>query len=122
MWPLHGPVHDMNFCKVMLAQAKAMKCTWLTACGSGAGRVRFQGAKKRLDEVKELNSLVANTVKAVLTTNTHKKAKALSESGSEDDKYHFNFESLKIGGEWQTARTPQIHDAEMPEEGMEAEK
>ena len=63
--PLHVPGHDMNLCKVMLAQSKSIKLTWLTDRGSGAGRVRFQGAKKRPAEDEDLNSLVANTVKAV---------------------------------------------------------
>ena len=62
-----------------------MKLTFSTACGGGAGRVRFQGAKKRPDEGKELNSLVANALKAVITKNKCKKSKALSVSGSEDD-------------------------------------
>ena len=58
MCPLHDPGHDMEFCKVMLAQAKAMKSTWSTACGGGAGHVKFQGAKKLPTKGKELNALV----------------------------------------------------------------
>ena len=99
VYPLHGPGHDMNSYKVMLAQSKAMTFTWSTARSGSAGRVRFQGAKKRPAEVEELNSLVANAVKAVLTTNTCKKVKASSDSGSEDEQDHFNFENLKIGCE-----------------------
>ena len=57
----------------MLAQAKSMRSTWLVSRSGGARRVMFQGAKKRPTEGKELNDLVANTVKAVLTTRTHKK-------------------------------------------------
>ena len=49
-----------------MAQAKAMNSTWLTACGGGAGRVSFQGAKKRPAEGKKLNSLVAKSVKSFL--------------------------------------------------------
>ena len=75
----------MNLCKVMLAQAKFMKSTWSTACCGGAGRIRFQGAKKRPVEGGELNALVANLVKAVLTTNTLKLAKASSDSVSGDE-------------------------------------
>ena len=96
--PLHGPGHDMNSCKFMLAQAKSMKSTCLTAHSGGAGRVRFQGAKKPLAKGKKLNNHVANAVKAVITTNKHKKYKASSDSGSEDKQEHFNFETLKIGG------------------------
>ena len=88
----------MNSCKVMLAQAKAMKSTWLAARG-GAGCVRFQGAKKRLDEDKEMNALVASAVKLVLTTNTRENTKASSDSVSEDEQDHSNFEILKIGVE-----------------------
>ena len=51
--PLHGTGHDMNSCKVMLAQSKSIKSTWLTACGGGAGRVRFQANKKCPSEGKE---------------------------------------------------------------------
>ena len=53
----------MNLYKVILTQSKAMKLTWSNARGSGAGRVRFQGAKKRPVEGKELNDLVSNVVK-----------------------------------------------------------
>ena len=72
----------MNSFKFILAQAKAMKSTWLTACGSGTGSVRFQGTTKLPAEGKELNAIVANAVKAVLTANTRKKAKASIDSGS----------------------------------------
>ena len=105
---MHGPGQYMNSRKVMLEQAKAMKSTWSIARGGGAGRVRFQGAKKRPSEGKELNYLVANAVKAVLTAKKHDKAKASSESGSEDDQEHFNFKTLKIGGEM----TNTLHAAE----------
>ena len=84
----------MNSCKIMLVQAKSMKSIWLTACGGGAGRVRFQGAKKRPAKGKELNDLVANAVKSVFTTSTRKQAKDLSELVSEDDQDHFNFEKV----------------------------
>ena len=120
--PLHVPGHDMNSRKVMLAQAKGMKLTWLTVFGSGAGRIRLQGAKKRPNKGEKLNDLVANVVKTVFTTNKHKKAKALSDSGSEEEQENFNFETLKIGEEWQTACTPWSNDAEIPEEGIEVEK
>ena len=43
--PLNGLGHDMNSCKAILEQARAMKSNWSTARGSDAGRVRFQGAK-----------------------------------------------------------------------------
>ena len=98
-----------------------MKSTWSTNNGGGAGRVRFQGAKKRPAEGKYLNALVANKVKEVLKTNKRNKAKASSDSGSEDEQEHFNFETPNIEKEWQTACTPKSNDAEIPEEGMEAE-
>ena len=63
MGPLHGPTHDINLCKVVQSEVKAMKLTWLTARGSGAGRVRFQGTKNCPTEGQELNDIVANTVK-----------------------------------------------------------
>ena len=88
-----------------------MKSTWLTALGGGAGRVRFQVAKKHPAEGKELNDLVANVVKSVLTTNTCKEDKDSSDYGSEEKQEHFNFEKLKIGGERQTARTLWSNDA-----------
>ena len=56
--PLHGPGHYTNSCKVVLAQDKAMKSNSLTACGGGAGRVKFQGAKKRPAKGKYPNALV----------------------------------------------------------------
>ena len=75
----------MNSCKFILAQAKAINFILSTARGSSAGRVRFQGDNKRPAEGEELNALVANTVKAVLTTNKHKKFKVPSDSGLEDE-------------------------------------
>ena len=75
----------MNFCKFMLAQAKATKSIWSNACGGGARRVKFQGAKKRPAKGEELNALVANAVKAVINTNKRKNSKASSDSGSEDE-------------------------------------
>ena len=91
MFPLYGPGHDMNSCKVMLAQAKSMKLTWLDACGSGAGRVRFQGAKNIPAEGEDMNALASNAVKEVIKPNKILKAKASSESGSEDEQEHLNF-------------------------------
>ena len=66
MYPLHGPGHDINSCKVIQAQSKSMKFTWLTARGGEAGHVRFQVARKRPVKDKELNALVTNAVKQVL--------------------------------------------------------
>ena len=43
-----------------------MKSIWFTVHSVGSGRMQFNCAKKRLAEVKELNSLVANVVKEVL--------------------------------------------------------
>ena len=86
----------MNLCKFMIAQSKTMKSTWPTARGGGAGRVRFQGAKKSLAKGEKLNALVPNTVKEVLKNNKRLKVKASSDSGSEDDQENFNFYTLKI--------------------------
>ena len=87
----------MNSCKIIMVQSKAMKSTWSTARGGGAGRVRSQVAKKRPTKGKELNALVANAVKAVLNTKKCKNAKESRDSGSEDKQEHFNFDTLKIG-------------------------
>ena len=87
----------MNLCKVILAQSKAMKLNWSTACGGGAGCVRFHGAKKRPSEGKDLNALVVNALKAVLNRNKYLKAKASIDSSSEDEQENFNSENLKIG-------------------------
>ena len=82
MWPLHGPGHNMNSWKVMLAQSNAMKSTWLTARGGSAGSVSFQGAKKRPGEGEELHDIVSNAVKEVLKSNKSLNAKYSSDSGS----------------------------------------
>ena len=74
----------MKLCKVMLAQAKCMNLTRSTANRAGTFHVRFQGAKKRPAKGEELNTLVANAVKAFLTTNKHKKSKVSSDYVSED--------------------------------------
>ena len=94
---MHGPGHDMNFCKVMQAQYKSTKSTWLTTRGGGAGCMRFQGAKKRSAEIEDLNALVTNAVKEILKTNKPLKSKAANESSSEQEQENFNFEDLKIG-------------------------
>ena len=47
----------------MQSEVKAMKLSWLTARGSGAGRMRFQGTKNRPAKGQDLNNIVANTVK-----------------------------------------------------------
>ena len=60
--PLYGTGHDINLCKVMMAQAKATKSIWSTACGGGADLVKFQCTKKRPSKAKELNDLVSNAV------------------------------------------------------------
>ena len=83
--------------KVVLAQAKAMKSNWLTACGGRAGRVRFQGANKCPAEGKDMNVHVYHSVKEFLKYNKYFKAKASNDSGSEDEQDHFNFETLNIG-------------------------
>ena len=62
MGPLHGPGHDMNWCKVNQEQAKAMKLTWLITRGSREGCMRFQGDKKRLAKGQDLNALVARAL------------------------------------------------------------
>ena len=74
-----------------------MNLDWSTACGGGAGRERFQGAKKRPSEGEELNALADNAVKEVLNTNKRKNSKESSEPGSEDKHEHFNFKTIKIG-------------------------
>ena len=122
VWPLHETGNDMIFCKLMQAQSKGMKSTWSTARCSGTGRVKFQGDKKRPAKGNDLNALVVNTVKLVLKPNKCKRAKASSDSVSEDEQEHYNFETLNIGGEWQKSRMPRSNDAEIPEEGMEADK
>ena len=81
----------------MLVQSKAVNSTLLTSRGSGAGRVRFQGAKERPAEGKELNALVSNAVKAVLTTNTSKNAKVSSDSRSQYEQEHFKFKISRLG-------------------------
>ena len=111
----------MNSWKVILEQTKAMKFTWSTARGGSAGHIRFQGAKKRPAEGKDLNAILYNAVIEVIKSNRHLNYKAPSNSGSEDKQEHFNFETLKIGEEWGTVWTPHINDVDVPETGTEAE-
>ena len=63
MCPLNVPGHYMNSCKVMQAQAKSIKSTWLTSPIGGSGHVRFQITKKLPDSGEDLNFLVTNAVK-----------------------------------------------------------
>ena len=62
MCPLHVPGHDMNSCKVIKAQAKAMKLNWSTYRGSESRRLQFQGTKKHPSEFQKLNDIVAIAV------------------------------------------------------------
>ena len=87
----------MTLCKIMMPQAKSMRSNWSNACAAVAVCVRFQVAKKHPDEGKDLNAIVANTLKAVLTTNKCLKANASIESRSKEEQEHFNFETLNIG-------------------------
>ena len=59
--PLNGPGHDMNSYKVMQIQAKSTKRTWSSNCGGG-NKSKLLGAKKRLYNVKYLNTLVASNL------------------------------------------------------------
>ena len=97
MGPLHGPTHDINLCKVVQSEVKAMKLSWLTARGSGAGCVRFQGTMKRPAKGEELNALVTNALKEIIKSNRRLKYKAEKNSGSEEEQERFNFEDLNIG-------------------------
>ena len=87
----------MNSYKVILAEAKAMKSTCPTDYGVSTGRIRFQEAKKRPVEGKDLNALVYNTVKEVLKSKKSLKPKASNDSVLEDEQENFNFETLHIG-------------------------
>ena len=95
--PLNGTGNDMNSCKVMLAQAKAMKSTWLDACGGGAVRVRFKDAKKRPAEVEELNAIFSNAVKAVLTKNTRKSSRPRVTPTQKTSRITSNFKPSRLG-------------------------
>ena len=74
MCSLYVPGDNMNSCKVMQAQAKSTNSTWSTSRGGGAGRVRFQGAKKCPAKGQESNTLVARAVSEVLKKKKHAKS------------------------------------------------
>ena len=80
MLPIHGPINDMNLCKVVQSEDKSMKLTWPTACGSRAGHVRFQVSKKCQAEGQDLNYIVSCVVSEVLKQNKHIKATAMQNS------------------------------------------
>ena len=69
----------------------------MTSRGGGADHVRFQGTKKRPEEVQELNALVANAVSELLIHNKCVKAAAAHNSGSEDETENFNFKISTSG-------------------------
>ena len=58
----------------MHAQAKYMKANWLSIYG-GEGRVKFMIAKKRLDNVKDLNTLIASGMENVIKINNKYRSK-----------------------------------------------
>ena len=72
----------MNLCKVMQAQAKAMRSTCLAAHSGIAGRARFHVTNNSPAEGKELNNFVTNAVKEIIKSNNLVKAKAENYSGS----------------------------------------
>ena len=74
-----------------------MKLNWLTACGCGAGCVRFQGTKKLTAEGKELNALVANAVKSVLNKNTRKRPRSQVTSAQKKSRNNSTLKTSRLG-------------------------
>ena len=99
VYPLYGPGHDMNLCKVIQAQSKAIKPTWSTASGGRAGHMRFQATNKYPSGVQDTNDLVANTVKEVLKAKKRAKATAAQDSRWEEDPGKINYKKLSTGRE-----------------------
>ena len=96
---LHEPGHNMNLCKVMQSQSKYMKSTWSTSRGCGAGHMRFQGAKKRLAKVQDMNTLVDSAVLEVLRQNTRAKSMTTHNSCLEYESETFNLKNIITGEE-----------------------
>ena len=97
---LHGLGHDMSLCKVILAQSKAMKSTWSTARDGGAGRVRFQGLRSARPMAKSQMILLPTRSKHFWNQINRREPRTQVIQKPEDEKEHYNFETLKIGGEW----------------------
>ena len=74
----------------MYAQAKSINGAWYTTHERG-GRVDFAGAKKLLDDGKEMDTLFASAVAKAIKMNKKYKAKDTSESENETEAEHFNF-------------------------------
>ena len=80
----------MNLFKVVYVQAKTIKGTWSSDHGGG-GRVKFAGAKKRLDNGKEVNTLVSSAMSKAMEMNNKSKTKDSFESEDKKEAEHFNF-------------------------------
>ena len=80
----------MNLCKVVYAQYKYMKATWLYS-HKGGGRVKLMRSSKRSTDGGDLNTLIAYTMSKPIKYKNKSKSKAKDESNSDDESEHFNF-------------------------------
>ena len=91
----------MSSCKVMQAQAKYIKATWVYSHGGvGGGHVKLVGAKKRLADDKQLNTPVSSAVVKAPKMNKKSKDKAMDDYNSQDYSEHFHFKKFDIGVEY----------------------
>ena len=58
--------------------------------------MKFMGAKKRLDNIEELNMLVVLNVSRAFKTNKSSKAHDMDDSASDNELEYFNFEDCLI--------------------------
>ena len=61
----------MNSCKVIQTHANSTKGKWLYGCG-GIIRVKYAGARKRLEDGEELNTIVTSYGEKSLKTSKNR--------------------------------------------------
>ena len=75
--------------------------------------MRFQGAKKRLYKVQDLNAIVTRTLQQVLKQNKRSKAMYKHNAILEEERENFNPKNLSIGEESDQAISKRRNKAEL---------
>ena len=88
----------MNSYKVMQTHEKSIKATCLSYSGGWGGHVKCLGAKNRLTDGKEMNTVFTSVVAKALKMK--KKSKYKYNSNLEDELEQFNFQKPNIEADY----------------------
>ena len=98
--PLYSPIHYINSCKVIQAQAKSTNTNWLSASGLGLDHIKFAVSKKRSVEGREIKTLIASSMAKALKIRRGSKSKTADYSDSEDKLDRLKQKNLEIVEEY----------------------